>query len=126
MCMCDIIAHCTCSVAITVVSLLCDGFLPAVWHINSCGKCLRPSHGVHRPAQLLSLVPSQLNCDTLFRLNLHSHVLGFLSLPLSLHFCTSVYMYVCTVCMHAHDMYMHVHMYVYSVYTCTILYCFYS
>ena len=104
------------SVAITVVSLLCDGFLPAVWHVNSRGECLRPSHGVHRPAQLLSLVPSQLNCDAFFRLNLHSHVLGFLSLPLSLHFCASTCMHV-----HVHVQLMYVHMPMAGIFTCTFI-----
>ena len=91
-----------CSVVVIIVSLVCNGLLLVIWHVNSRGQCLRPSHGVHCSAQLLSLVPTQLNGDAFLRFNLHFYMLAFVSLPLSLHACTSTcaYNYIMWPCMY--------------------------
>lgn len=92
-----------CSVVVIIVSLVCNGLLLMIWHVNSRSECLRPSHGVHCSAQLLSLVPTQLHRDALLRFNLHFYnMFAFVPLPLSLHSCTSTYAYniMCS-CMYA-------------------------
>jgi hypothetical protein len=54
---------------------------------------LRSSHGVHCPTQLLSLVPSQLNCDASLRLTPFS--CAWLSLSPSVSSLLRIYVHVC-------------------------------